>query len=90
MATVNAQADTAPIDPAVQVVASTMLPSVQLFQSDASAVSSPMSIATRWATIVMGPVVGIIQFWKDVFSPGLNDVPPLSCLKIRNGGQHRY
>jgi hypothetical protein len=49
-----------------------------------------MPITRRWATIVISPVVGIIQFWKDVFSPGLNDVPPLSCLKIRNGGQHRY
>ena len=90
MATVNAQADTVTIDPAVQVVASTVLSSTQLSDSNASAAPSPMPMARRWATFVISPVVGIIQFWKDVFSPGLNDVPPLSCLKIRNGGQHRY
>jgi hypothetical protein len=49
-----------------------------------------MLIARRWAAIIISPVVGIIEFWKDVFSPGLNDVPFLSCTEIRNGGQHRY
>ncbi len=90
MATVNTQADTAPIDPAVQVVASTMLDSVQLSQSNASATPSSIAHVLRWAAIIISPVVGIIEFWKHVFSPGLNDVPPLPCIKIRNGGQHRY
>lgn len=30
------------------------------------------------------------SFLRSVFSPGLNQQPPLRCTAIRNGGQHRY
>ena len=36
------------------------------------------------------PILAIIQFYKYVTSPGLNDTEPLSCLRMREGGQHRY
>jgi hypothetical protein len=44
----------------------------------------------RWLRSIASPELAVVEFCKDVSSPGLNGMPPLSTLHIRNGGQHRY
>lgn len=39
---------------------------------------------------VASPILAIIEFYRYVTSPGLNDTEPLSCLHMRDGGQQRY
>ncbi len=36
------------------------------------------------------PIMALVEFCKGVASPGLNGVPPISTLHIRDGGQHRF
>jgi len=40
--------------------------------------------------IMVAPVLAAFEFVKQIWSPGLKEDPTLSCIEIRNGGQHRY
>lgn len=51
----------------------------------------PLIITRRSRLRVLSlPIVAIVEFCKGVASPGLDGVPSISPLDIRDGGQHRF
>ncbi len=73
-----------PVPPAITQYAET------LPRSDTPFVLTPPHWSIRCVMFVASPGLALIEFVKHIFSPGLNDVPTLTCERVRNGGQHRY
>ena len=50
----------------------------------------PAPAASTWLRRLAAPLMVLVDFWRDVTSPGLHDVTPVSPLALRDGGQLRY
>ncbi len=61
-----------------------------LSQAATPSVPSLTSWMRRCFSSMLAPAQGCIEFFKHVFSPGLKDLPTLPCIRIRDGGHHRY
>ncbi len=90
MASVHARADQATGEPPVSVVQPLSIDLVELAPARPPALQRLAFQVSAWAATAISPGRGIVQFWKRVWSPGLQGIPTLRCIEIRNGGQHRY
>lgn len=59
-------------------------------QHDTPSPLQPNPWMVRYLIVVVSPGLSLIEFFRAVFSPGLKDVPTLPCIRISNGGHHRY
>ncbi len=50
----------------------------------------PAPAASTWLRRLAAPLMALVDFWRDVTSPGLHDVTLVSPLALRDGGQLRY
>ncbi len=91
MASFSIRVEELHVEPVVPAVDTLTLPPVELANATGALVAPVTVHRTLWVRRALPSVfLGMIDFWKSVWSPGLKDMPRISTIDIRNGGQHRF